>query len=475
MPTLLHISDLHRTSGPRLNNDDLLSAMVSDAWRWDQEGIPWPDLIVASGDMIQGTTAAADDPDTEIRRQYEEAADFLRRLAEEVVGGDLSRVVIVPGNHDVNWSRARRAMQPLSSCPTEIATEAFLASSNIRWNWKDQRAYQIVDNELYASRLHHFRTFRADFYAGLNPNPLSHTPNEDLAFFDYPELGLLVIGFASWFGNDCFSHAGEFDSESLALSRKLIGKSQTPLAVAVWHHNVEGGPGSHDYMDKRFLHRLIDFGFTLGFHGHQHYPGAAPFELRQLGGSSMTVVGAGSLAVGNSELPMGERRQFNIVVVDLKRDKITVHIRGMSPAGVFARSHRDDFGGNTFIELPLPRSTKRHNKSAKINLLDQAMTALTTKQYEQALEFVVQTTDVERDSGRQIIIEALDGLKRYQELLDILVPPRSADEVIRTVLLLTDLQRFDEAEKQLKNAPPLIDQALHRELYATIASRRMIS
>ena len=53
MPTLLHISDLHRTSGPRLNNDDLLSAIFSDAARWEAEGIPWPDLVVVSGDLIQ--------------------------------------------------------------------------------------------------------------------------------------------------------------------------------------------------------------------------------------------------------------------------------------------------------------------------------------------------------------------------------------------------------------------------------------
>ena len=57
MPTLLHISDLHRTSGPRLKNDELLMAITNDAMRWEQEGIPCPDLIVVSGDLIQGTKA----------------------------------------------------------------------------------------------------------------------------------------------------------------------------------------------------------------------------------------------------------------------------------------------------------------------------------------------------------------------------------------------------------------------------------
>lgn len=81
MPTLLHISDLHRTSRPRLHNDELLAAMASDVGRWDSEGIPRPDLIVVSGDLIQGARLDAADPDAEIAAQYVEADHFLRRLA----------------------------------------------------------------------------------------------------------------------------------------------------------------------------------------------------------------------------------------------------------------------------------------------------------------------------------------------------------------------------------------------------------
>ena len=60
MAVLLHISDLHRTSSPRLDNDQLFAALASDAARWDAEGIPWPDLVVVSGDLIQGARAGID-------------------------------------------------------------------------------------------------------------------------------------------------------------------------------------------------------------------------------------------------------------------------------------------------------------------------------------------------------------------------------------------------------------------------------
>lgn len=58
VPTLLHISDLHRTADPRVSNDELLAAISSDAARWESEGIPRPDLLVVSGDSAVALYAA---------------------------------------------------------------------------------------------------------------------------------------------------------------------------------------------------------------------------------------------------------------------------------------------------------------------------------------------------------------------------------------------------------------------------------
>ena len=249
MPTLLHISDLHRTSTPRLNNDELLSAILSDARRWEQEGIPRPELIVVSGDLVQGANMDYPKSDSEIETQYAEVEVFLQQLTGELVGSDRSKVIIVPGNHDVHWSRARQAMRLLEASPENIGVTAFEANSTTRWNWKEQKAYEISDSNLYESRFDHFRRFRADFYAGLDPSPLSH--GRDTVYFEYPSLGLGVVGFASWHGNDCFCYVGEIDSQALALSQRLLEESQAPVAIAVWHHGVTGGPRSHDYMDAR--------------------------------------------------------------------------------------------------------------------------------------------------------------------------------------------------------------------------------
>ena len=474
MPTILHISDLHRTSGPRLHNDELLAAIVSDAARWSEEGIPIPDIVVVSGDLVQGASLNTPNADEEITAQYDEAHDFLERLAAEFLNSDRSRVVIIPGNHDIHWGRARNAMTALVNCPDRIRIKAFKPTSNVRWNWDEQQAYEISDRDLYDSRFEHFRKFRADFYARLDPSPL--WCNHDLVLFSYPSLRLTVAGFPSWYGNDCFCNVGEIDSASLTSSRELIRDSEEALvAVAVWHHNIRGGPRVHDYMDHRVIHKLIDFGFNVGLHGHQHYPGAAPFELGLPNLTSMAVVGAGSLAVGDRALPMGERRQFNIVDIDTDANLITVHVRAMSSGGVFAGSHRDDFGGNTFIKLCLPRSSLSRTVSTPARRRDRAMTAVARGEFERALELAVEIDVSHSYERRQVEIKALEGMKRWGELIELLDPPQNVDEAVMAISLLLDARRFEDASQRLNAASALVGPALLEELTKTIAARRMAS
>lgn len=472
MRTVLHISDLHRTSGHHLSNDELFSALVSDATRWDAEGIPRPDLIVVSGDLVQGAPMDAPDADAEVDAQYREVGDFLKRLSEAFLNADRSRMVIVPGNHDVHWRRSRDSLNPIDPCPEGIATKAFQPTSGLRWNWTDRESYEISDQDLYESRFEHFRRFRKDFYEGIEANPFS-CGDEDLLSFEFPELDLLIVGFSSWYGNDCFCRVGEIAPTSLALSQRIVAGSSMAVAVAVWHHSISGGPRSHDYMDQRVVHRLIDFGFTVGLHGHQHYPGAAPFELRLPNLTSMAVVGAGSLAVGDKELPMGERRQFNVVVIDPDSESIKVHVRGMSAAGVFTGSHRDDFGGNTFIELTLPVSRPNSRRPGIRRRLDDAIGAVAERRFGDALESITDLPPARATEGRRIQIEALRGLGREQQLIEVLNPPQNVDEVVELISLLLDAGRFDEARDVLEGSSPSLPPSVLNDLSAAISAREI--
>ena len=398
----------------------------------------------------------------------------MSKLAAEFVDSDRSRVIVVPGNHDVHWGRARHAMRPINHSSDRLASKALEAKSRVRWDWTGQQAYEIFDSSVYESRFEHFRRFQAEFYAGLDRNPLSHDYG-DIFFVEYLDLGLVIVGFSSLHGNDCFCRVGEIDSTSLTSSQRLLAGSNVPVAVAVWHHSISGGPRAHDYMDQRVIHKLIDYGFTVGLHGHQHYPGAVPFELRLPNLTAMTVVGAGSLAAGDGDLPMGEGRQFNLVVIDPNTKSITVHIRAMSASGVFTGSHRDDLGGNTFIRLSLPTSPSRPKGPTILQRIDEAMNAVAIERYEKALDLLNDIGASHSYEIRQIRIEALRGLGRQEELIEFLDPPQSADEAVLGISLLLDIGRLDEAEKRLAPASKWVDGAVLEELGRSIVAKRMLA
>ena len=361
-------------------------------------------------------------------------------------------------------------MKPAHTCPDGIAATAYRADSHFRWDWTNRQAYEITDRARYESRFDHFHEFRKAFYNDVTPNPLTHG-NNGFVCAEYPDHGMLVVGFASWHGNDCFCRVGDIDPTALALSQRVVAESSMPLAVAVWHHSIAGGPRVHDYMDQTVVHRLIDFGFRVGLHGHQHYPGAAPFEVRLPNATSMLVVGAGSLAVGDRDLPMGERRQFNLVEIDTTAAAATVHVRGMSPAGVFTGMHRDDFGGQTFLRCPLPSGRGSESPPVTFAPLDDAIAALGHKRYDEALSLVAKLPPDQSAQKRTLRIEALRALGRQNELIEALTPPHKIREVVELVALLLDAGRLDDAARQLHDSKALLPLPLFEEISTQITAR----
>ena len=111
--TLLHISDLHRSPEDPIGNEALLSSLVSDFARAQTETPSFynPDAIIVSGNVIQG--ALLNDPHHAhiVEEQYNVALQLLESLTDRFLDGDHTRVVIVPGNHDVEWNVAYSAMQ----------------------------------------------------------------------------------------------------------------------------------------------------------------------------------------------------------------------------------------------------------------------------------------------------------------------------------------------------------------------------
>ena len=77
--SILHISDLHRDPSHDITNLALLRSLQGDCDRYQVEEIPipLPEIVVVSGDIVQGIPADAPDPNNILSQQYKQAEEFL--------------------------------------------------------------------------------------------------------------------------------------------------------------------------------------------------------------------------------------------------------------------------------------------------------------------------------------------------------------------------------------------------------------
>ena len=359
MFSIMHISDLHRSSREPITNDTLVAALLGDRDRYSIETpeIRRPDAIVVSGDMIRGVTVC-DDYRAEIRRQYEVTLDLLVKLTDRFLEGDRRRVVIVPGNHDCCWNTARSTMSTVESEkePTDIEGALRATDSPYRWSWADRRLYEIGDRHAYRRRFDAYWDFVESFYRNADvERPIDRERGFNL--FELDDGQILVAGFESLHGNDCFSARGAIADGTVSRCDLALRDSRNRyrLRVAVWHHSIYGPPERMDYMDVKAVYEMIGLGFRLGLHGHQHYAETAVHYLHQTD-AAMAVVGAGSLCAGGRELPRGIDRQYNIVVLNDQYDGARVHVREMGLGNQFSRTRRVAFGvdGAVVLKWTLP-------------------------------------------------------------------------------------------------------------------------
>lgn len=328
--SVLHISDLHRDSENPIGNKPLLDSLENDRRRYATEETPKvrpPDIIIVSGDIVYGVKPGVPDADQRLKAQYSEALGFLNELTSRFLDGDKGRVVIVPGNHDVSAShfiQSLRRIEIVSDRRKELVEQFFSRNSVLRWSWPDFELFEIIDFDLYAQRLRAFSEFYRDFYEGYRDYFIDSSRQFDI--FDFPEFNLTIVGFCSCYNNDIFNKPGDIHPDCISgAGIKLQEPSyQGRLRIAVWHHNTEGLPLRSDYMDPDILQNLIDRGFSLGFHGHQHRPQFIDTRFRHQGDRHITVISAGTLC-GGPTFRFG--RAYNIVQLDTQERIGSLHLR----------------------------------------------------------------------------------------------------------------------------------------------------
>lgn len=450
---VLQLSDLHRSAVDPVGNAELLAALESDRARWPPEVAHGPDVVVISGDLVQGVGLAATDSDDQLDKQYADAGAFLAELVDRFLGSDRSRLVLVPGNHDVDWCMARAAMEVVSDDELErvegdLPWMTLDPASPYRWSWRDRQLYRVVDAAAYEARCRRFLEFRRDFYAGLVPDPLRLGP--DLVFMEYPSLDVSVTGLSSWFGNDCYCYVGAFDPEMLAAARDAIAASTCGLHLAVWHHSTAGPPAETDFLDVRHVHRLIDYGFRVGLHGHHHRTDAAVMTLKLPTKEELALVSAGSLAAGHRELPAGVNRQYSLLQIQPAERQLRVHVREAISDLVFAASTRTELGGNSYVDLtwsPTPASPAR--TMAIIAAVDDAYRAFAERDLRRARE-ILRSLPPQDGPARRLRIDVLAELEDWDEVIDAVGEPTTQEELIVLVDAFCHLGSSQQARESVQ-------------------------
>jgi WD40 repeat protein/3',5'-cyclic AMP phosphodiesterase CpdA len=283
--TILHLSDVqfgkdHRFAGAAATGaddvyDTLLSRLVEDLKGLRDETALRPELVLLTGDFAEwGRKSELDD-----------ALRFVRGLAE-FLGLGRDRVVLNPGNHDVNRDL----------CEGYFATCAGNEEQPQEPFWPKWSPFVAM-----------FRQFYGD-----TPG-VSMTPDQPWSFFEVPELEAVVAALNSTMKEshreeDHYGWVGEAQLRWFAEQLEPY-RERGWWRLAAVHHNVRRGP----VRDDENLRDYELFRARLGplvhavFHGHTH-----DGKLDWLS-NRVPILATGSAAVTVSARPPEVPNQYQVV------------------------------------------------------------------------------------------------------------------------------------------------------------------
>ena len=457
---ILHVSDLHRDPYSPISNITLLDSMKKDREQYsssDDLGVNSVDLIVVSGDIVQGVRHGRADAEVILQHQYEEALEFLEGLTDQFVDGHKESVVIVPGNHDVSDHHFRESIERVeipSGGPRELIGPLFTGQSNLRWSWEELALYQIKDIDMYSKRFLPFVTFYDNFYGGGR----RYSANEESQFdiFDFPDFGVSVTGLSSCSKNDLLNRQGAIHPDCLATASEELRKPKfhNRLRLAVWHHHIEGPPLMVDYMDPDIVQNLVYRDFSLGLHGHQHRPQYLDYRFRHGSDRKITLISAGTLCGGAA---YGFKRSYNLIQLDLENHSGKLHVREMQNDNLQLpiwgkHSSPSNLTGSLGFTFDPPPNKPQGGLFKNTTILLEAQSLHEAGEFGKAAEALLSLQGLD-ELGRPILLNCLLQLRDYAGVISMFDPPHGSSEAIAVMDSLWAEGRRERLRQLLESRP----------------------
>ncbi|NEO73805.1 HEAT repeat domain-containing protein, partial [Moorena sp. SIO3H5] len=309
---ILHLSDLHITTPDQASrwSNQLAQDLTQDLQ------IPHLDALILSGDIANYSTP----------EEYQAAQEFLDKLRQDFPL-DPKQIVLVPGNHDLNWELAKEAYE---LCDWPSATLRDRTKDHDKLQDGDyikvtDQVIRVRDEAKYQQRFAHF----SQFYQAIKGQPYPLDYHQQAIIHHFPDQKLLILGLNSaWQLDHHFKDRASIHPIALTNAlTKIRRKSDYDncLKIAVWHHPLNSA-GSDRIIDQGFIEQLAVAGFRFFLHGHIHKAETSLFRYDlSPSGRKLDGICAGTFGAPTLELRTGYPWQYNLLKIN--GNQLTVYTR----------------------------------------------------------------------------------------------------------------------------------------------------
>lgn len=313
---ILHLSDTHFHGNE--DPQSWVSPLVEDLRR--ELNVASLELIVLSGDVAN----------TGQQSEFDKAAEFVELLRNEMGG---PKVLIVPGNHDMDWAVSRTSYRPVrkSEMPVDVAPDAIYDPGG---SYVEIASPKDLEGRFSAFGQFHRRVTTQEY-------PLD--PNLQFTSVMLATRGVAVYGLNSNFRIDHHHPARAAISTSalgrlLASIRRERADGHGWFRIAVWHHPIDASVGEAT-ANPEVADQLSKAGFRMLLHGHIHRPTRAVRPYDTTGPRGIVTVGSGTFGALSHEWTPGFPLGYNVLSVF--HDRVTVSSRRReSPYGPWSPDAR---------------------------------------------------------------------------------------------------------------------------------------
>ncbi|BAY24291.1 hypothetical protein NIES2100_40860 [Calothrix sp. NIES-2100] len=301
---ILHLSDLHFTTSNQAQiwSNQLASDLLNEL------KIPHLDTLILSGDIANYSTP----------EEYQIAEEFLAHLRQDFPLKP-EQIIIVPGNHDLNWGHAKKAYQLIDrdEYEGELKEGEYIQES--------ASVIRVRDEEKYKQRFTNF----SNFYQAIKgkPYPLEYDQQYTLDYF--PNQNLLILGLNSaWQLDHHYKSRASINMNALSNALSEIRRNpeyRNCIKIAVWHHPLDSA-WEDRIKDQGFIEQLAVSGFRFFLHGHIHKAETSQYRYDlTANGRKLDRICAGTFGAPVREWVPGYPLQYNLL--KFAGDKLTVNTR----------------------------------------------------------------------------------------------------------------------------------------------------